>query len=133
MNLQEAVSFDEPTPSSDGQGGSEEGWTPSHTCRANFLYLRGGEIVLQGRLAGRQPVVVTIRNCSAARLIEPDWRMRDTRRDLVYNVRSIVPSTDRLYLELTCERGVSVRWVHRPMNCKKRSTIFCWQMSKYPD
>lgn len=108
MKLFEAVAFDAPTPQADGQGGREDGWTQGHACRAQFLYLRGGETVQAARLAGRQPVVVTIRQCDAARLITPEWRMRDTRRSDVYNIRSIVPTDDRMYLELTCEKGVAV-------------------------
>lgn len=108
MRLFEAVAFDIPTPQSDGQGGMEEGWTQGHACRANFLYLRGGETVQAARLEGRQPVVVTIRSCEAARQITPEWRMRDMRRHDVYNIRSIVPSDDRMYFELTCEKGVAV-------------------------
>lgn len=108
VRLYEAVAFDNPTSSADGQGGQEAGWTLVHACRAAYLYLRGGESVQQARLTGRQPVVVTIRDCDDARLITPDGRMRDTRRGEIYNIRSIVPSDDRRYLELTCERGVTV-------------------------
>lgn len=108
MRMIEAVAFDAPSPQSDGQGGQEEGWTQAVSCRAHFRYLRGGETVQAARLEGRQPVVVTIRQSDAARSITPEWRMRDTRRHDVYNIRSIVPSENRLYLELTCEKGVAV-------------------------
>ena len=108
MRLIEAIAFDAPTPLPDGQGGVNEGWTETHVCRANFRYLRGSETVLQSRLSGKQPVVVTIRECAAARAIGTGWRMRDTRRGDEYNIRSIVPSDNRLYLELMCERGVAI-------------------------
>lgn len=106
--LWENVAFDAPTPGGDGQGGEEEGWTERHVCRAAFKYLRGGETVQQARLSGRQPVVATIRNSVTARLIGTDWRMRDTRREDIYNITTIVPSDDRAWLEITATRGVAV-------------------------
>lgn len=106
--LHESVAFDLPQNASDGQGGVEEGWSEGHACRANFRYLRGGETVLKARLEGTQPVVVHIRSCAAARLIETDWRMRDLRRGDIYNIRSIVPSDSRQHLELTVELGVAI-------------------------
>ena len=107
MDMFSAVAFDRPTAAADGSGGTEIGWTEMHACRAAFLWLRGGETVQAARLTGRQPVVVTIWNCAAAREITPDWRMRDARSGTVYNVRTIVPSDDRATLELTCESGVA--------------------------
>jgi SPP1 family predicted phage head-tail adaptor len=106
--LQERVLFQSPAPISDGQGGQEEGWSQGFECSANFMYLRGGETVQAARLEGRQPVVVTIRQSSLSRSINPEWRMVDARRGDIYNIRSIVPSDNRLYLELTCEKGVAV-------------------------
>jgi head-tail adaptor len=106
--LSERVVFDFPTPEDDGQGGREDGWTEGFSCSAGFRYLRGGETVQAARLAGRQPVVVTIRQSSLSRQVTHDWRMRDARSCDVYNIRSIVPTDDRMYLELTCEKGVAV-------------------------
>ena len=106
--LYEAVAFDSPKSGSDGQGGTVSGWQEEHACRAHFRYLRGGEAVQQARLEGRQPVVVTIRNCVAARALKTDWRMRDRRNVGEFNIRSIIPSDDRQFIELTCERGVTV-------------------------
>lgn len=109
MRLSEVVAFDQPMAVSDGQGGQSEGWTENvHACKASFLYLRGGEAALQGRLEGKQPVVVTIRLNASSEAIEPHWRMRDTVRGDIYNIRSIVPTDDRHWLEMTCERGVAV-------------------------
>lgn len=105
--LLESLAFDRPVATANGGGGSRMGWEERHLCRGRFLYLRGGEHVLQSRLEGRQPVVVTIRSSLAAREIAPDWRLRDLHAGEVYNIRSIVPTEDRLYLELTCERGVA--------------------------
>jgi SPP1 family predicted phage head-tail adaptor len=106
--LYERVAFDMPTQFPDGLGGTEEGWSEQFTAFANFKYLRGTETVMAARLTGRQPVVVTIRQSDAARLVTTDWRMRDARRGTVYNVRGVTPTDDRAYLEILCESGVAV-------------------------
>ena len=105
--LQELVAFDRPTEAPDEYGGVNRTFSEAFRTAAAFLYLRGGETVQAARLEGRQPVVVTIRQSALARTIGPDWRMRDARRNEVYNIRSIVPSADRMYFELTCEKGTA--------------------------
>ena len=108
--LQRRVGFDPPLNAGDGHGGIETGWDDAarHECRAGFLYLRGGEAVQAARLAGRQPVVVTIRTSAVARTITPAWRMVDLHDDTVFNIRTVVPTEDRRWLELTVESGVAV-------------------------
>lgn len=107
IDMAYAVAFDAPVSSADGFGGTEAGWAEQFNCRAAMRFLRGGETVQAARLTGRQPVVVTIWTSQAARNVTTDWRMRDTRSDVVYNIRSIIPSGDRSTLELTCESGVA--------------------------
>lgn len=106
-DLYELVAFDSPAETVDDFGGVATSFGEAYRCRAKFLYLRGGETVQASRLEGRQPVVVTIRTSPLARTITPDWRMRDVRRGETYNIRSIVSSDDRAWLELTCEKGVA--------------------------
>jgi len=103
-----SVAFDRPTVLSDGQGGQEDGWEEVHTCRAWIRNLRGGESVIHSRLQGVQPVVVFIRQCDAADVIDTDFKMRDVRKGQEYNIRTIVLSDNRRYYELTAERGVTV-------------------------
>lgn len=107
-DLFQSVAFDSPVVSPDGFGGRNDGWAEQLQARAHFRFLRGGEAVQAARLAGRQPVVVTIRSSAAARAITPAWRMRDLNAGEVYNIRAIVPTDDRRFLELTCESGVAV-------------------------
>ncbi|WP_347311369.1 head-tail adaptor protein [Defluviimonas sp. SAOS-178_SWC] len=106
--LIEAIAFDAPTSTDNGQGGTILGWVERLCVRAEFRFLRGGETVLQARLAGQQTIVAKIRASAASREITPEWRMRDIRTSVVYNIRSIVPTDDRHYLELTCQSGVAV-------------------------
>ena len=103
------MAFDAPIETDNGQGGMVLGWDEAlHECAAHVRYLRGGETVIAARLAGRQPVVVTIRNCAAARAIRHDWRMRDLRGDAIYALTTDpVPSDDRAWLEITAVIGVT--------------------------
>ncbi|TCR01069.1 head-tail adaptor protein [Neorhizobium sp. JUb45] len=111
-DLDQRVAFDASVSVPDGHGGTETGWAQDDVATkvaANFRYLRGGEAVLAARLDGRQPVVVTVRRSSKTRLIDTNWRMRDVRTGIVYNIRSgPVPTDDRGYLEFTVESGVAV-------------------------
>lgn len=104
--MTDRVAFDAPVEVPNGGGGVQTGWREEMQAFARIRYLRGGETVIAARLASRQPVVVTIRASQAALMIRPTWRMRDARAGTVYNIRTIVPSDDRQYLELTAESGV---------------------------
>lgn len=110
--LNRRVEFDAPTAIPDGHGGGETGWTaPGDAVKlwANFRFLRGGETVQAARLEGKQPVVITVRNCTQAQQIDTSWRMRASRDGTHYNIRSGPVETDnRLYLEFTVESGVAI-------------------------
>lgn len=101
------LAFDAPTVTPNGQGGEVVGWAETFLAYGEIKWLRGGETVIAARLAGRQPAVIRIHLTAAALLVDPEWRMRDVRSGDVFNIRSIVPSDDRQYLELTAERGVA--------------------------
>ncbi len=119
--LTRMVAFDAPVQQDDGHHGLVDGWTDEEAqvkAAAHFLYLRGSEAVIAARLAGRQAIVVTVRNTAAARAITNEWRMRDVRdgdfdsggdwAGPVFNVRTApVPSQDRLWLEILVEGGVA--------------------------
>ena len=110
-DLNALVAFDAPTIVKDGSGGTVNGWSSPGVAVmawAGIKYLRGGETVIAARLSGRQPAVVKIYATPETSQITPAWRMRDTDRDVVYNIRTIIPSDDPLYLELTVESGVPV-------------------------
>lgn len=113
-SLDRRVAFDAPTSAPNGQGGTISGWSEQMKVWANFRFLRGGEVVQGARLEGRQPVVVTIRVSTAAKLITPEWRMRDL-RDVdstffpdgkLYAIRTCPPPGREGFIELTCESGV---------------------------
>jgi len=112
------VAFDSRAAEDDGEGNVEGKFVQRFECRAGFTFLRGGETVIAGRLEGRQPVVVRVRRSSNTLQIAPDWRMRDLRNGEwlgepdapywsgpEYAVRSVIPTDDRLFLDVTVESG----------------------------
>jgi len=106
--LYEKVAFDKPVQQSDGYGNTTNGWAPEFSCRAQFIYARGGESVEAARLQGRSIFKVRIRQCAAARGIQQSWRMVDARRGTVYNIREIDQISDRQWVYLLVESGVAV-------------------------
>lgn len=106
--LNEKVRFESPAPFDDGYGNTTHGWTPEFSCRAQFIYARGGESVEAARLQGRSIFKVRIRQCAAARGIQQSWRMVDARRGTAYNIREIDQISDRQWVYLLVESGVAV-------------------------
>lgn len=114
--LIERVAFDSRQEIDDGAGNFEGKFVQAFECRAAFVYLRGTETVIAARLEGRQPIIVRVRRNSMTNQIDHDWQMRNLREGAwegehwkgpVYAVRSIIPTEDRLYLDITVERGVA--------------------------
>lgn len=106
--LRERVVFQFQQSSDDGYGNTEGAWADGPTVAARIQPLRGAETVQAARLAGRQPVKITIRWSSATAAITPDWRVQDVRSGVIYNVRSVVnPDEHKRFLELECEKGVA--------------------------
>jgi head-tail adaptor len=104
--LFDKIAFDAPVSTSNGYGGVTKGWEEAAQVRANIKFLRGGEAVQAARLQGKQPVVFTVRTSVTLGLADPSWRIRDLRTSIVYNIRSIIRSEDRQWLEITAESGV---------------------------
>lgn len=105
--LFEKIRLESPAPASDGYGGPIAGWNQEFSVRAEFIYLRGGEGVEQGRLVGQNTIVVRIRRSSESLRIAPDWRIVNRRTGEAMNIRSIIPTTDRRYLDVTAQTGVT--------------------------
>ena len=74
---------------SDEYGGTRDEWVPQFTEWAAVRYLRGGEAVMQARLASRNPVVVTIRNSTRARQITSEWQVELRSRSGVTKVYAV--------------------------------------------
>lgn len=106
--LDHRFAFGERVVSSDGYGNEVTDFADRFTVWAGVTYLRGSEAVIAARLEGRQPVVIRVRQSTQTRQISTDWRASDARSGEVYNIRSIVPTDDQAFFDITAERGVAV-------------------------
>jgi head-tail adaptor len=105
--LYHLCAFDQPVEAEDGYGNFTSGFAEQFQLHGNFTFLRGGETVMASRLQGQKPAIVRIRACHDAERITPDWRMRDVREDVAYNIRSITLAPDRGYFDLLVQAGVA--------------------------
>ena len=94
---------------SDGYGNEQAAtWTQAFIVAARIKPARGAESVQAARLAGKQPVVITVRVSDNTKLITTDWRARNVRSGEVYNIRSKVNPDERsAFFDLECEAGVA--------------------------
>lgn len=108
-DLSERLRFDARGAVNDGHGNEVAGdWQEQFTVWAGVAPMKGGEGVLSGRLEGRTPAIVTLRDSAAARGITPHWRAVD-RRGVIWNVREWPRAAARAgYLDLLVERGGDV-------------------------
>ena len=92
----------------DDLGNTVSGWVEQFQARAAFIHLRGGETVMAGRLQGRHTQIIRVRSSSLSRSVSTDWRVRDARSGVAYNIRDISPDEEtRMWIDLLCERGVA--------------------------
>ena len=84
--LRERVAFDRRVEIDDGAGNTVGEFVEQFAVAARVMPLKGSEAVQAARLAGRQPVVITIRMCRQAREIGPEWRARNTRTGAIYAI-----------------------------------------------
>lgn len=108
--LRERVAFEYRATVDDGLGNEEAGdWTPGFTVAARIAPARGAESIQAARLAGKQPVLITVRSSTQTREVGLSWRARDVRKGTLYNIRSIVnPDEQNKYLDMECDAGVAV-------------------------
>lgn len=94
--LRERMRFQRRGSGDDGFGNTIAGagaFETDFTVWAHLRPLRGSETVLQSRLQGRQPYVVTVRQSSETRAVDPTWQIVDANDDTrVFSVNA--PSTD---------------------------------------
>lgn len=93
--LREKLTFAERQTTDDGYGGVIGNFSDQFTVRAKVQPLKGGEGVVQARLAGRQPVVITVYYSSETAQIQADWRATDARTGVVYAITAPPANMDR--------------------------------------
>jgi head-tail adaptor len=91
---------------SDGAGGSTQSWETVLTAPARIRVLKAGETVMQGRLASTQTLVCTVRNQPALEDAATTWKLRNTRTDKTYEIKSITPDERGAFVDILCETGV---------------------------
>lgn len=100
----------------DGKGNTVSGFAavPAFDpVAANIRPRLGGEDVLAGRLTGKNLVNITVRQSAQTRRVGEDWKARDERAGVDYNIRSIVDPHEGTanagrWIEMLAERGVAV-------------------------
>lgn len=104
--MRERIEFQERTSGKNALGGVSDAWSAQFERAAAFDHLRGDETVEAARLAGREVYRVKVRAGSATRAITAgDWRIRDTRRDKVFNIVSVDSITSRAWVWMRVEAG----------------------------
>ncbi len=115
--LREQVAFDARLPGEKNAFGEREfTWSEARTCRAEFIYMRGSEVIEAARLDGRSVFKVRIRASGSALDITSKYRMRTVGRGLPdgdgaeddlpgqrYNIQEVDKITDRKWIFLVVE------------------------------
>lgn len=107
--LRERVAFQRRITANDGYGNTvTSDWVEYYRCSARITPLKGGEDVIARRLAGVQPVIITVRVCSNLADLTMDDRAVDTRKGTIFNLRSSANfDEDKQMLEMLAESGVA--------------------------
>lgn len=101
------VAFDEREEIDRGDGVTVGNWVEKFQVRAGFTSLRGGEAVMAGRLQGQQTQIIYVRASSQTRSVNTDWRVRDARSGVSFNIREITQTRDRQWVDFLCQSGVA--------------------------
>lgn len=107
-DLRERLRFERRAqPVSDGAGNFEAAWEAQCTVAAGVRPLTGGESVTAARLAGSQPVVITVRRSLATLAITSAWRAVNIRSGEVYALTSPPADLERRgqYLDMLATIG----------------------------
>lgn len=87
----------------DAHGERLDDWVAGPTARARIYSLKGGEAVLQSRIQGVQPVVITVRAWSETRAVTNAWRIVDNRSGQIYDIKAVTPTEDRNWIDFLAD------------------------------
>lgn len=97
-DLDHICSFQSRAVADDGHGNKLGEFQEVFREWAGFRFLRGGEGIVESRLASEQPAILTVRSTLQTQAIAPDWQVVCGGRS--YRIKEPPrPSGDRLYLE----------------------------------
>lgn len=100
--LTKRATFQKPKKGRNEDGQVITDYPDQFTVWCNVKRLRGGEAVLQARLASRTPAILTVRKSPDTAQITSEWRAVIDGK--VYDVKEDAAETDnRLYLEMLVE------------------------------
>lgn len=105
--LRFTVAFDKrATAADDGKGLKPGDWVEQFRRSCGIQYLRGGERVIEQRMAGVVPAVLTVRCDTDTRLINNSWRARELASGVAFNIRAIQPPDPKLLtIDILCDTG----------------------------
>lgn len=106
-DLDHRVAFDRRVSVDDGYGNTVGDWQEQFKVFAGFTHLRGGEAVIASRLQGQHVQVIFVRSSTQARQVSGDWRIRDVRTGVSYNIRDITPTEDGRWIDFLTQSGVA--------------------------
>lgn len=103
--MRERLAFDPVKSENDGYGNVENGFdvTASIVRQGEVVYRRGGEAVEDGRRTGTGTYKVRIANSPATAAITTDWRMRNLRTGLSYDLIEVDSLSDRAWVWMVAE------------------------------
>lgn len=106
--LVERVAFDRPDTVDDGLGGRARSWVQDFDCNAEFRYQKGSEEEDAGGHVGVAEFKVRVRSSSETRRITSEYRMRDVKRSVAYNLREVDNVSDRHWVWFVAENGIAI-------------------------
>lgn len=98
-NLDRRVTFRQRA--ADANGSRTGPWADVVTRAARIVALKGGEGVQAARMAGQQPVIITVRRGRATAAVDNSYSIRDA-DDLstIWDVTSKITTEDRAWVEI---------------------------------
>ena len=93
----------EPIEAVDADGQIVQSWAERRTVWCNVRWLKGGESVMQARLASKSPAIVTMRASTLTRRVTSEWKLRIDGRE--FDAKEDPRETDdRAFFEMLVER-----------------------------
>lgn len=80
-------------------------WSNQFQLWGAIRFLRGSEVVLQGRVAGKNTAVISFRDGRKVRTATTHWRLKLVETGDVFAIKSIINDQNEKRLDFTCEAG----------------------------